>query len=89
MAVINNDDYGQMRRSVYRAGQGKEELKALAGLPNKTELRAAFQVFENFWTNNAAQLKSDLETALGRSITNALARKIGRAWLEWKLGKGG
>jgi hypothetical protein len=89
MAVLTNDDYGQMRRSVYRAGQGKEELKALAGLPNETELRAAFQVIENFWSNNATQVKSDVEAALGRTITNSLARKIHLAWLIWKVLKGG
>jgi hypothetical protein len=89
MAALTNEDYGQMRRSVYRTGQGKEELKALAGLPSESELRAAFQVIENFWTNNAAQVKSDVEAALGRSITNALARKIHLAWLIWKISKGG
>jgi succinylarginine dihydrolase len=89
MAVLGNDDYGQIRESLYKAGFGKEELKALPNLPNEAQLKAAFQVMEDLWTNNAATVKTNIETALGRSITAALARKIGRAWLEWKTGKGG
>lgn len=89
MATLINTDYGRLRDLLYRAGFGKEELKALASLPNESQILAGFQVFEDFWTNNAAQVKSNLEAALGRSITNTLARKFGRAWLEWKTDKGG
>lgn len=89
MAVLTNDDYGQIRESLYKASFGKEELKALPNLPSEAQLKAAFQAIEDFWANNAATLKTNMETALGRSITAALARKIGRAWLEWKTGKGG
>jgi hypothetical protein len=89
MAVLTDTDYGAIRHSVYTAGQGKEELKALGNLPTKAQLKAAFQVLEDFWSDNAAQVKTDLETALGFSITGALAKKIGLAWLIWKVSKGG
>lgn len=90
MAILTNEDYGPLRKSLYRAGFGKEELKALlGGLPSEAQLLAAFQVIEDLWADNAVQIKADLEAALGRTITNALAKKIGRAWLEWKTGKGG
>jgi hypothetical protein len=90
MAVLTNDDYGKLRRALYRAGFGKEELKALVGgLPDESHLLAAFQVLEDLWSNNAAQVKTNMEAALGISISNALAKKIGRAWLEIKTSKGG
>ena len=89
MAVLTDSDSGEIRKALYAAGQGKEELKALPNLPNEAQLKAAFQAIEDFWTNNAATLKTNMETALGRTITATLARKIGRAWLEWKTGKGG
>jgi hypothetical protein len=89
MAVLTDTDYGEIRRSVYTAGQGKEELKALASVPNQMLLKAAFQVLEDFWSNNAATVKADMETALGFSISGALAKKIGLAWLIWKVSKGG
>jgi hypothetical protein len=89
MAVLANDDYGKLRKSLYTAGQGKEELKALPNLPNETQLKGAFQAIEDFWANNAATLKANIEAALGRTISATLARKIGRAWLEWKTGIGG
>ena len=40
--------YAVLRRAVYQAGLGKEELKALPTLPNKGELLAAFQAMEDY-----------------------------------------
>lgn len=89
MAVLNTDDYQKLREHLYQWGTGKEELKALSNLPNKSQMLAAFQAIEDFWTTNAATLKTNMEVALGRPISVALARKIGLAWLTWKVGKGG
>jgi len=86
---LTNAEYGVLRDRLYRLGRGKEELKALPNLPNKTQLIAVFQVLEDFWENNKATVKGDMETALGFSITGTLAKKIGRAWLESKFGRGG
>lgn len=89
MATLTDPEAGVMRRTVYTVGQGKEECKALASLPTKAQWKAAFQVLENLWENNKVQIKADVETALGRSITNPLAKKIGLAFLLWKVTKGG
>lgn len=89
MATLTDTEAGVMRRTVYTPGQGKDEIKALASVPNKSQWKAAFQVLETFWEANKTQVKADIETALGRSITNALAKKIGLAFLIWKVTKGG
>ena len=89
MAVLLPADYGALRRLLYRTGEGKEELKARPNLPNEAQLLAAFQVLEDFWENNKAAVKVDLDTALGFTTTAPLAKKIGKAWLAWKFGQGG
>ena len=90
MAVLTDQDSGEILRILYQNGVGKEELKAqFATLPSKSQFKNAFQVIESLWSDNAATVKSDVETALGGSVTGALAKKIGRAYLEWKMGKGG
>lgn len=61
----------------------------MANLPNEAQLKAAFQSVEDFWSVNAATLKAGMETALGRPITNPMARKLGKAWLRWKFLQGG
>lgn len=90
MATLTNTDAGEILRILYKLGVGKEELKAEFGaLPTKTQFKNGFQVIEDLWSDNAVTVKAAVEAALGGSMTNPLAKKIGRAWLEWKAGKGG
>lgn len=85
MATLTTADYRELRESVYRAGAGKEELKLLAGLPNEAKLLAMFQSQEDFLVANFATLKSGIDTALGITTTNALARKLVAGYLLWKI----
>lgn len=89
MAQLTNDDYRELRRTVYRWGDGKDELKARPNLPSETELRGAFQAIEDWWSDNQASLKAAIDAAIGFTTSAALARKIGKAWLIWKFKKGG
>jgi hypothetical protein len=94
MAALTDQEYRSLRSDLYRKGEGKEELKALPFLPNKSQLRAAFQVLEDFWEANRVQLRDDIVAALGNpSAPNpaltALAKKIGLAWLRSKFKRGG
>lgn len=89
MAVLTADDYRALRDSIYRAGFGKEELKARPGLPSKAQLLAAFQSIEDFFEANRTVLKTGIDTAIGFTTTAALARKIVLTWLIWKVGIGG
>ena len=89
MATIDAQAYETLRASLYRAGEGKEELKARANLPNEAQLKAAFQACEDFWETNKATLKTNIDTALGVTTTNTEAKKIALAWLRWRVGNGG
>ena len=90
MAALTPDDYGQLRKYVYRFGSGKEELKAdSASLPNEAKLLAAFQVFEDFWEANRVAVKTSLDAAIGFTTSNALAKKLAVAWLANKTMRGG
>lgn len=89
MAVLTDAQYSELRKLVYRSGSGKEELKAHAALPSGAQLKAAFQVLENFWEDNKATVKANLDAALGFTTTGAEAKKFGLAFLIWKASKGG
>lgn len=89
MAVLQPADYRTLRTALYKAGDGKEELKALASLPNETKLLAIFQAVEDRVITAFGLAKSDIETILGVPISNAFMRKIGRAWLRWRDRIGG
>ena len=87
--ALSDLDYGEIREILYKPGCGKEELKAHPALPNKSQLKAAFQVVEDLWENNKAVVKTAIDLAMGVTTTNAEAKKIGLAWLIWKASKGG
>lgn len=89
MAVIGPGDYRQLRKLAYSKDGCKTEMKALPNLPTNTQLLAVFQAIEDFWATNAATLKASMQTAYGQTLTNAHAKKLGRAWLMWKFNQGG
>jgi hypothetical protein len=95
MAVLTSSDYGELRRLVYRAGDGKEELKALPTLPNETQLLAIFQAIEDRLVAAALLARGDIETILGRQLgadatsRAAALRKLMRAWMRWRDAHGG
>ncbi len=84
MAILTNFQCAKWRQKLHR-----DYLALMQGeaIPlTKTEYKAAFQAIENFWENNRLTLKSDIDTAIGRSIGNSLAKKIGKQWMESKWG---
>ena len=91
MAVLTNQDYGELRLSVYRQGLGKEELKAeLTALPDKSTLTAMFQDIEDSMTSlftspSASGIKTIIDSSLGVTTTQTLASKIFAGYLKWKI----
>jgi hypothetical protein len=76
MAVLTAADAGELWNLLYQ-------------LPNQTKILAAFQVIEDFWENNKATVKANIDTALGVTTTATEAKKIALAWLIWKVKIGG
>ena len=87
MAALTPTDYGEIRNSIYRAGLGKEELKALPALPTATQLLAAFQSLEDDMVSFFPTLKAGIDTELGLTTSNMLAQKIVAGYLLWKIKK--
>ena len=88
MAQLTADDYKVIRKSVYRNGAGKEELKTLANLPSESLLLAIFQSAEDRTIAAFGQFRADMELALGipsNAFSLALAKKIYIAYIQWKL----
>ena len=89
MAVLQPTDYNTLRDAVYRVGDGKEELKALAALPDESKLLAIFQAIEDRVAAAFVLAKADIEVILGVPISATFMRKLGRAWLRWRDRIGG
>ena len=85
MAQLTAADYKVIRKALYTAGAGKEELKALASLPTEATLMAIFQAAEDRTVAAFNLFKADLDAALGVTTTVAAAKKVYAAYLKWKL----
>lgn len=84
MAIITDSQCAKWRQKLHR--ESLALMQAEATPLTKAEYKAAFQAIEDFWEANRTVLKGDIDTAVGRSISNALAKKIGRQWMQWKWG---
>lgn len=87
MAVLQPEDYRELRKNVYQAGKGKEELKALPNLPNNVQLFNAFQSLEDSFVASFAAFKSNMDTQLGVTTSSILAQKMMAGYLLWKINK--
>ena len=87
MAILTKPDGIKIWRPMYRKDQGKEIIKANGSLPSTPQLAPIFQVFEDNFTDNAAQMKLNIEGIVGRPINTAFFRILGKSWLKWKAGK--
>ena len=85
MAVITDADLREMYLSLYRKGEGKEEIKA-DGLLSPTKLKAVFQAIEDWYEGERPAVKAAIDAAAGRTVSNAAAKKYGRAWMRRKWG---
>jgi hypothetical protein len=86
MAQLTDADYAEIRDDFFRMGFGKEEMKALAGgLPTQAALLAGLQTFEDTLVSAFAGMKTDFDTAISRTTTNAGCQKILAAYLRWKV----
>ena len=54
--------------------------------PNKFQTKALFQGLEDWFESERLNIKAVMEAEAGISISNTLAKKIGRAWMAWKWG---
>ena len=84
MAILTDVEAAKFRQALH--GDGLDLLQAESPPLNKTQLKAAFQAVEDFWEANRISLKQSMDTAAGQTISVALAKKIGKYWLQHKWG---
>lgn len=80
MAVLTAAEYKAIRVTLYRTGQGKEQLKALPNLPNKAMLLAIFQAIEDNSQASRVEMKAAMDAAAGFTLVSALAIRLYRAY---------
>ena len=84
MAVLTAVDKTKMKRDYFRLGQGKLHFKGGNPSLNGIELMAVMQAIEDKWEAGKAGLKTAMDTAAGKTLTNAQVKVLGRAWLKFK-----
>jgi len=52
----------------------------------KAQYKAALQAIDDWWEANRINLKASMDSAIGQTISNSLAKKIGKYWMREKWG---
>lgn len=84
MAVLTKAQHTKFRHLLHDEALGL--LQAESPHLTKNEIKLIFLTIDSWWEDNRVSLKSTIDTALGRSMSNALAKKFGRFWLQYKWG---
>ncbi len=84
MATITDVQCGKWRQRLH--AESLDLMQAESTPLTKAEFKAAFQAVEDWYESERATVKGNIDTAVGRTITNALAKKIGKQWMNWKWG---
>jgi hypothetical protein len=84
MGIITDALSAKMRQFLHR-----EHFDLMANespVLTKAQYKAAYQAVETFWENNRLALKAAMNTAVGQTISDSLAKKIGKYWMREKWG---
>lgn len=81
--ALTNTEFGDIVRSLRSDITGKTELKSVAIL--KQALRAGLDAINDDYESRRLTIKGSIDTAMGITTTNAFAKKLGKAWMSWKL----
>ena len=87
MAVLDNDDFTQIKKFIRNDPTARAEFKAW-GL-SKQEYKDMFQAAEDWFVNGftatpSNSFKAALEVEAG-AMTNAQAKQVGYAWMGWRF----
>ncbi len=82
MATLTPADFTLYKRALRNDPVAKAEMRTLS--PGKLAWMAAFQALENGYVGERANFKSLMEAAIGKTITNALAVKFEKVWMQNK-----
>jgi hypothetical protein len=52
----------------------------------KSQVKAALQAIEDWYDGQRLSVKADIDTAVGQTVGNNLAKKLGKFWMKIKWG---
>ena len=82
MVALTNDDFTAYKHALRKDPAAKAEMVALA--PSKADWKATLQALEDGYETRRAAIKAEMDTALGSTLTNALAKKLEKVWMANK-----
>ncbi len=83
MAVLTSAELTVYKHLLRNDPIAKAELYSLS--PSKSEWTAMMQAIEDKYEADRATYKSDMEAASGLTLTNVLAKKLGKAYFIHKM----
>lgn len=86
MSTLTNADFTRIKHMLRSDAAAKAEMQA-AALP-KQKWMDTLQALEDWWEATAQQtaIKSNLDAAAGVTLSNSLAKKLGKVWMQNKFG---
>ena len=84
MAVLTNDDFAAIRRNARRDEVAKRAYLD-SGL-SKAQWKGLMQGLDDWFESERLNMKAAMVAGAGVPLTNALAKKMGKIWLQWKYG---
>lgn len=82
MATLTSADFTRHKKQLMSDPEALAEMKA-AGL-SKAQWMAALQAIEDRWTADQANYKAAADAAAGKTLTNLMAKKLAKVWMENK-----
>lgn len=84
MATLTESNYTSSRHFLH--DNAYDNLQTEDPILTKQQLRDGIQAIEDWWEDNKIDLKSDIDTAVGQTISNPLAKQMYKWWLKYKYG---
>ncbi len=82
MPVLTNAEFTAYKHALRDDAAAKAEMRALA--PSKAAWKATLQALEDGYESRRAAIKVEMDTAMGTTLTNGLAKKLEKVWMLQK-----
>ena len=83
MPALTDEDYVFYKQALKADLGARAEMKALA--PTKQAWKDSLQALEDGYEARRVAIKAEMDTALGQTMTNALAQKLEKVWMQKKV----
>ena len=84
MATITDVEAAKLRQKLHR--EHIDLMLAESPPLTKVQYTAAIQAIEDWYESERITVKGLIDTAVGTTISNSLAKKIGKFWMKTKWG---